>query len=171
MVSPVLVITPEPLIPFSIEILRSVMAKIIDSYYTSPREIFLFFYYPSDEYTSYLSTIDELEFYDEIDFFVLPTLARESFGLVLCEAMYSGVPTISTNNGAQGEIIENGISGILVSPNDAAAIAQNIKNLVADPAKYQQISLAGNKRVEEKFTLTVMTDNLNRLFSQLLKKN
>ena len=43
------------------------MAKIIDSYYTSPREIFLFFYYPSDEYTSYLSTIDELEFYDEID--------------------------------------------------------------------------------------------------------
>ena len=53
--------------PFSIEILRSVMAKIIDSYYTSPREIFLFFYYPSDEYTSYLATIDELEFYDEID--------------------------------------------------------------------------------------------------------
>jgi SAM-dependent methyltransferase len=53
--------------PFSIEILRSVMARIIDSYYTSPREIFLFFYYPSDEYTSYLSTIDELEFYDEID--------------------------------------------------------------------------------------------------------
>ena len=30
-------------------------------------EIFLFFYYPSDEYTSYLTTIDELEFYDEID--------------------------------------------------------------------------------------------------------
>ena len=53
--------------PFSVEILRSVMARIIDSYYTSPREIFLFFYYPSDEYTSYLSTIDELEFYDEID--------------------------------------------------------------------------------------------------------
>lgn len=111
------------------------------------------------------------KFYDELDFFVLPTLARESFGLVLCEAMYSGVPTISTNNGAQGEIIENGISGILVSPNDATAIAQSIKNLIDDPAKYQQMSLAGNKRVEEKFTLTVMTDNLNRLFSQLLKKN
>ena len=52
--------------PFSVEILRSVMAKIIDSCYTSPREIFLFFYYPSDEYTSYLATIDELEFHDEI---------------------------------------------------------------------------------------------------------
>ena len=53
--------------PFSVEILHSVMARIIDSYYTSPREIFLFFYYPSDEYTSYLSTINEIEFYDEID--------------------------------------------------------------------------------------------------------
>lgn len=53
--------------PFSVEILRSVMARIIESYYTSPREMFLFFYYPSDEYMCYLAAIDELEFYDEID--------------------------------------------------------------------------------------------------------
>lgn len=53
--------------PFSIEILRKVMAKIIESYYALPREILLFFYYPSDEYMCYLMTIDELEFYDEID--------------------------------------------------------------------------------------------------------
>ena len=53
--------------PFSVEILRSVMARIIESYYTSPREMFLFFYYPSDEYMCYLAAIDELEFYEEID--------------------------------------------------------------------------------------------------------
>lgn len=53
--------------PFSVEILHSVMARIIDSYYTFQREIFLFFYYPSDEYTTYLATINELEFYGEID--------------------------------------------------------------------------------------------------------
>lgn len=53
--------------PFSVEILRSVMARIIESYYENPREILLFFYYPSDEYVSYLMTIDELNFYDEID--------------------------------------------------------------------------------------------------------
>ena len=53
--------------PFSAEILHKVMARIIESYYENPREVFLFFYYPSDEYISYLMTVDELEFYDEIE--------------------------------------------------------------------------------------------------------
>lgn len=52
--------------PFSVEILQKVMARILESYYESPREIFLFFYYPSDEFISCLMTVDELEFYDEI---------------------------------------------------------------------------------------------------------
>ena len=52
--------------PFSVELLRKVMARIIDSYYNQPRELLLFFYYPSEEYISYLMTVDELEFYDEI---------------------------------------------------------------------------------------------------------
>ena len=53
--------------PFSVELLRKVMARILESYYENPRESFLFFYYPSEEYVSYLMTVDELEFYDEID--------------------------------------------------------------------------------------------------------
>ena len=53
--------------PFSVEILHTVMARIIESWYDQPREIFLFFYYPSDEYISYLMTVDQLEFYDEIE--------------------------------------------------------------------------------------------------------
>lgn len=52
--------------PFSVEILHKVMARILESYYENPREIFLFFYYPSDDYIAYLMTVDELEFYDEI---------------------------------------------------------------------------------------------------------
>ena len=53
--------------PFSVEILRKAMARIIDSYYENPRGMLLFFYYPSDEYMSYLMTVDEIAFYDEID--------------------------------------------------------------------------------------------------------
>lgn len=52
--------------PFSVEILHKVMARIIESYYENPREVLLFFYYPSDEYISYLMTVNELDFYDEI---------------------------------------------------------------------------------------------------------
>ena len=53
--------------PFSVEILHKVMARILESYYEKPREVLLFFYYPSDEYISYLMTVEELEFYDEIE--------------------------------------------------------------------------------------------------------
>lgn len=53
--------------PFSVEVLQKVMARILESWYEDPREIVLFFYYPSDEYISWLMTVDELTFYDEID--------------------------------------------------------------------------------------------------------
>ena len=53
--------------PFSEEILHKVMARIVESWYEAPREIFLFFYYPADEYIAHLMTVDELEFYDEIE--------------------------------------------------------------------------------------------------------
>ena len=53
--------------PFSVEILHKVMARIVQSWYDCPREIMLFFYYPADEYISYLMTVEELEFYDEIE--------------------------------------------------------------------------------------------------------
>lgn len=52
--------------PFSVELFQKVLARILESYYESPREILLFFYYPSAEYVGYLMTVDELEYYDEI---------------------------------------------------------------------------------------------------------
>ena len=60
--------------PFSQEILHKVMARILESYYDAPREIFLLFYYPSDEFVAYLMTVDALDFYDEI----------------LCDDLFSG---------------------------------------------------------------------------------
>ena len=53
--------------PFSVEILHTVCARIIESWYEDPREVFLFFYYPADDFLAYLMTVDELEFYDEIE--------------------------------------------------------------------------------------------------------
>lgn len=53
--------------PFSVEILQKVLARIEASYYENPREILLFFYYPSEEYISLLMTRETLMFVDEID--------------------------------------------------------------------------------------------------------
>ena len=53
--------------PFPIEILRSVLGKLLESYYKNPRSMTLLFYYPSEEYVAYLMTKEELMFVDEID--------------------------------------------------------------------------------------------------------
>ena len=52
--------------PFSLEILKHGLGKILASYYEKIREMKLFFYYPSDEYVSCLMQMEELEFEDEI---------------------------------------------------------------------------------------------------------
>ena len=49
------------------EILQSVLGRILESYYEEPRSMQLLFYYPADEYVAYLMTRDELLFVDEID--------------------------------------------------------------------------------------------------------
>lgn len=53
--------------PFSIKILQSVIGKIKESWYENPRDMKLFFYYPSDDYVSYLMSEEELCFLDELD--------------------------------------------------------------------------------------------------------
>ena len=53
--------------PFSVEILQKVLGRILDSYYENPRELKLFFYYPSNEYVGYLIAQEQLMFVDEID--------------------------------------------------------------------------------------------------------
>lgn len=52
---------------FSVEILQKVFARVMESYYENPREMLMLFYYPSDEYVSFLMTQDSLMFSDEID--------------------------------------------------------------------------------------------------------
>ena len=68
--------------PFSVKILQAVIGKIRNSWYASPRDMLLMFYYPSEEYVSYLMTVEELMFTDELDLSDLfPNDSRER---ILC---------------------------------------------------------------------------------------
>ena len=53
--------------PFSVEVFQKVMGRIRDSWYENPRQMLLFFYYPSDEYVAYLMTQNDLSLIDELD--------------------------------------------------------------------------------------------------------
>ena len=62
----------------------------------------------------------------------MPTITREAFGLVICEAMYCGVPVITSSSGAQREIIDDGESGFIVDPLNEHTLQQAMEHVMSD---------------------------------------
>ena len=78
--------------------------------------------------------------------------AHELFGLALVEAMARGCPVIASNAASLPEIVVPGESGLLVPPNDPAAIGRALLSLRDDPALWRRLSAGARQRVEERFT-------------------
>ena len=87
--------------------------------------------------------------------FVLPSRA-EPFGLALVEAMALGLPCVATRAGGPREIIEEGVSGLLVPPDDPAALADALGRLLADPALRARLGAGARARYEDRFTVVGM---------------
>ena len=117
--------------------------------------------YDMKEYVEYIGFQQDMNrFYRSIDCLVAPSKVREAFGLVLCEAMYCKVPVIASTSGAQGEIIENGVSGILIDAVNSEVIAKSIQKLMQDDVIRVSMVNQGYKRVESTFTITKMVDSI-----------
>ncbi|MBI3667364.1 MAG: glycosyltransferase, partial [Acidobacteria bacterium] len=95
-------------------------------------------------------------FLAELDIFVLPTWAKwrmEGCPVALLEAMACGVACIATDIPGSRDVIENGLSGVLVPPEDEVALAQQILSLAASPARRRQLSEAARRRILAHYTI------------------
>jgi glycogen(starch) synthase len=77
----------------------------------------------------------------------------ESFGLVALEAMACGVPVIAARAGGLPEIVEDGMTGLLVPAGDAPALANAIVSLLKDRRERTQMGSAGRERARTKFSI------------------
>jgi glycosyltransferase involved in cell wall biosynthesis len=75
----------------------------------------------------------------------------ESFGIPVAEAMACGLPVIATRAGGVPEIVENGLSGLLVEPGDADALAAAVTKLLENSTLRDSLAQAGRERVRERF--------------------
>ena len=98
----------------------------------------------------------------------------EPFGLVNVEAMACGVPVVAANVGGIPEVVEDGVTGLLVSltPGNPSAfesdLAAAINGLVRDKALAETLGRAGRQRVEERFGWGAVADQLVDLYRQLV---
>jgi glycosyltransferase involved in cell wall biosynthesis len=100
------------------------------------------------------------------DVAVLPSLAGEGSPAVVKEAMAVGVPVVATQIGGVAEILENERQGLLVTPDDPAALAEAVEILLADPARRRSMGEAGRIRVEE-FSMEQMIRRTEDVYSAL----
>ncbi|MGB3740274.1 MAG: HAD-IIB family hydrolase [Pontixanthobacter sp.] len=76
--------------------------------------------------------------------FVNPALV-EPYGLTICEAATFGLPVVATNVGGPVDSVRKLAHGILVDPNDRAAIGRSIRDLISDPARWRELSENGQR--------------------------
>jgi rhamnosyl/mannosyltransferase len=121
----------------------------------------------------FLGEVDDAELpglYHQAHLFVLPANTRaEAFGTVLLEGMASGLPCITTDVGTGTSwVVQEGVTGLTVPPNDPAALAAAIRDLLADPGRRARMGQAGRARVEAEFTQERMIVRVQAVYEEAL---
>ncbi len=91
----------------------------------------------------------------------------EPFGLVLVEAMALAVPVVAFNAGGPAEIVEQGTSGMLVSPDSDLALVDAVEKLAIDRLLRQSFGKAGQERFRQRFSATRMAVEMERALQDL----
>jgi len=106
------------------------------------------------------------EIMEEIDILFHPT-ANESFGRIFIEAMAAGIPVVGINQGGSLEMIQDDFNGFLVNP-DAIEASLKLKKLAQLSELRNQMGRNGRLRVEEKYTVNRVGDQVMELYKKLL---
>lgn len=105
--------------------------------------------------------------YRDADVLCLPSLF-EPFGIAILEAMFFGLPCVSTGEWAIPEMIVDGETGYTVPRDDVPALADRLTRILADRPRAHQMGLAGRRRAEERFSWTVVAARMARHLERCL---
>ena len=109
------------------------------------------------------------EFFQKTDILLVPSW-EEPFGIVLLEAMATGIPVIATNRGGPLDIISSPSEGVLVPPRDPRALAGAVQTLASDEELRSAIVRNARRRVEEHFDIRAVVPRIEDLYKKLATK-
>lgn len=112
---------------------------------------------------------DPLEALAGLEVAVVPSTV-ETFSLVSLEAMALERPLVASRVGGVPEVVEDGVTGTLVPPEDPGALAAAIGAYLADPALAAAHARAGRQRVLERFTHERMAEGLEAVYEEVLRE-
>ncbi|MDG5814753.1 glycosyltransferase family 4 protein [Chitinispirillales bacterium ANBcel5] len=121
------------------------------------------------EFLGDVSFEDLPKYYKTAHIFCSPATNRESFGIVLIEAMASGVPIIAGNNEGYRKVIKDNVNGILVDPENPEALARCIANLVEKENLRKSLAALGSVDCT-KYSWSNIVDKLEQIYSSSILK-
>jgi glycosyltransferase involved in cell wall biosynthesis len=101
--------------------------------------------------------------FDSVHVVVVPSILPDPLPTVVLEGMRSGCVVIAARHGGAVEMIEDGVSGILVTPGDSVSLQRAILRVRNEPGLIEAIGAAARARVESEFTTEVFWRNLSPL--------
>jgi L-malate glycosyltransferase len=114
-----------------------------------------------------LERVLEIEEYLQAADLGLFTSDSESFCLSILEAMCFGCPSVATRVGGIPEVVEDGVSGLLVPPGDAAQLARAVESLFNDPSRRTAMGEAARSRARERFSADVIVPRYEALYRRV----
>jgi len=125
------------------------------------------------ELLSQMSQTELLSYYRQANIFALACEVqddgdRDGIPNVLVEAMAMGIPVVSTMISGIPELVENGVSGLLVPEKDPVAFAEGIEKLLRQPETAHRLGLAGRAKVERDFDAKRNVEKIGALLSEAL---
>jgi glycosyltransferase involved in cell wall biosynthesis len=104
----------------------------------------------------------------ELDIFAMPS-RREEWGVAAAEASACGLPVVATTVGGIPEIVVDGETGLLVPPEDPAALARALERLIADPGLRSRLGTAGRRRIDQLYRWEQCVDRMELVYRRAVE--
>jgi phosphatidyl-myo-inositol alpha-mannosyltransferase len=104
----------------------------------------------------------------DADLLCAPSLAGESFGMVLIEAMAAGTPVIASKIAGYSDVVTDGVDGVLVPPADPQALAEELQRLAHEPQRLSAMGEAG-RRGAERYAWPRVADEVKQVYEWVTK--
>ena len=106
-------------------------------------------------------------FYRSLDIMVSAS-RQEGLPMAILEGMASGLPLVATSVGEVPNVVHDGVTGLVVQPEDPGALAAAIGRLLDDPALRRQFGAAGRTLIESEYSAARMTEDYLRIYEEAI---